>query len=65
MVSPLEYKVISLSVTPNLWVEFIGLAHAEGLTASAKIRQMVARELRGAARVERETRRAKSLMRSA
>lgn len=50
MTQPLEYKVVSVSVNPSQWDALIGLAHEEGLTASAKIRQMVQSAIREAAK---------------
>jgi hypothetical protein len=50
MITPLLYKPISVTVEPTKWDAFVSLAHAEDLSASAKIRQMVAKELRMAAK---------------
>jgi hypothetical protein len=43
-------KTATITVSPNHWAKFAVLAHSEGVSISAKLRQMVAKELRQAAR---------------
>lgn len=55
MVRPkLKSKMVSLSVVPAQWKEFGKLVQSEGQTLSGRIRQLVAADLRRAAK-ERAT----------
>ncbi len=50
MTSPLYTKLVAVQMVPESWEQFKKLARSQGLTSSSLLRQMVARELRRAAR---------------
>jgi hypothetical protein len=42
-----EIRVVSLSLDASTWPTFVAKAHSVGLTASARIRELIARDLDG------------------
>jgi post-segregation antitoxin (ccd killing protein) len=50
MPSDLNLKMVTVMAVPEHWEQFTALARAQGLSISALLRQMVAREVRRAAR---------------
>jgi hypothetical protein len=49
MSSQLKLKMISIMAVPEHWKQFTALAHDQGLSISALLRQVIAREVRRAA----------------
>jgi hypothetical protein len=50
MTEPLGTKLVAVQMIPETWEQFKKLARSQGLSSSSLLRQMVARELRRAAK---------------
>ena len=51
MSSRLKLKMVSVMAVPEHWKHFEALAHRQGLSISAALRQLIVRELRKASNV--------------